>query len=153
MAVRLLEFTSELCATPEQTWNWITSSSGILQEMSPWFRMSVPRGLTRLDEPPFVAGQPLFRSRLYLFRLIPWGHSDLTLLEWRAGNGFVEQSPMTGMKLWRHERWIEPHRGGCLLHDRLTFDPRFAGSLVAWFVQRMFTHRHAVLQKHLGRKN
>jgi hypothetical protein len=106
--------------------------------------------VTRLDEAQFTPGNPLFRSRLYLFCCIPWGHSNLTLLQWNEGTGFVEQSPMTGMKLWRHERWIESSHSGCVLRDRLTFEPRFAGPLVAWFVRKMFTHRHAVLQKRLG---
>lgn len=113
-------------------------------------RMSVPRGLSRLDEADIALGERLFRSRLYLFRVFPFGCSDLTLIEWNRGVGFVEQSPMTGMKLWRHERWIEPTPEGCALTDRLTFEPRFAGPIVSWFVRRLFSHRHAVLRKNLG---
>jgi len=134
---------------PAQAWAWITSVEGILSEMRPWICMTVPRGVSRLDDVAFVPRRPLFRSRMYIFGLVPFGHSDLTLLELTDGVGFVEQSPMTGMKLWRHERSIEPREGGCTLIDELTFEPRVAGPLVAWFVRRIFAHRHAVLRRHL----
>jgi hypothetical protein len=125
----------------------MTSFDGILREMRPWMRMTVPKGLRRLDGEALVPGQPLFRSRLYVFEFIPFGHTDLTLLELTDGRGFVEQSSMTGMKLWRHERWLEPGENGCTLTDRLTFEPRFAAPIVAWYVRRVFTHRHAVLRR------
>jgi hypothetical protein len=36
--------------------------------------------------------------------------SDLTFLELEPGRRFLEQSPMLSMKLWRHERIVEPAR-------------------------------------------
>ncbi len=145
-----LDFRSQLTAGPKEVWTWITSADGILREMRPLFRMTMPRGVKRLEDLEIVPGKRLFRSRLYLFGFLPFGYSDLTLLEWSDGVGFVEQSPMTGMKLWRHERTIHPTADGCTLTDKLTFEPRFAKSLVAWFTRRMFEHRHAVLRRNLG---
>ena len=149
MAVFHLEFRSELRVPPAQAWGWITSVEGILRELRPWMRMTVPRGVARLDDVAIVPGRPLFRSRLYVLGFIPFGHSDLILLELNDGKGFVELSPMTGMKLWRHERSIEPRGTGCTLTDRLAFEPRFAGRLMARFVRRTFAHRHAVLRRDL----
>lgn len=123
---------------------------GILREMHPWLRMTAPRGVANLRDVEMRPGTRLFRSRLYLFCMIPCGISDLTLLELTDGVGFVEQSPMTGMRSWRHARTIEPQASGCTLRDELTFEPIFGGAIVAWFVRRMFTHRHAVLRRNLG---
>ncbi len=41
------------------------------------------------------------------------------------GAGFVEQSPMKSMSLWRHERRIAASAGGCSVTDRLLFEPRW----------------------------
>lgn len=128
----------------------MTSFEGISTEMRSWMRMSVPRGITRLTDIDFVPGKPMFRSWLLLFGLLPVDWSKLTLLELDEGRGFIEQSPMGSMKLWRHERRIEEAEQGCVLLDRLSFEPRFARPLVAWFVRRFFEHRHAVLRRHLG---
>ena len=87
---------------------------------------------------------------LLLFGLIPVDRSDLTLMEIEPGRRFLEQSPMLGMKLWRHERIIVPVSGGATVTDRLEFAPRFASGLVCWFVRLFFNHRHAVLRRRFG---
>jgi hypothetical protein len=145
-----LEFISALSVSPAMAWDWIRSMDGVLAEMRPLFRMGAPAGLRNLDDQAVILGQPVFRSRLYLFGFLPCGYSDLTFSSWNDRVGFVEQSPMTGMRLWRHERTISPTPGGCALTDTLTFEPRMAGGLVAWMIGRFFAHRHAVLRKRLG---
>jgi hypothetical protein len=112
--------------------------------------MSVPRDFPGLDASDIKLGKPLFRSRIRLFGVLPVDHSDLTLIEFQHGTGFVEQSPMGSMRLWRHERRIEAARHGCTLIDVLTFEPRFAPRASRWFIHRLFAHRHAVLRRHLG---
>ncbi len=119
-------------------------------EMWPYFRMTAPKGVTSIDDVNIVLGQPLFRSRVYLFGIIPIDYSDVTLLELDKGRGFVEQSPMGSMTLWRHERRINNGANGCTLTDVLTFQPRMARRVVAWFIGRVFRHRHAVLKRYLG---
>ena len=97
-----------------------------------------------------MPGQRLFRSVIYAFGFLPVDHSDLTLLELKPGIGFIEQSPMGSMRLWRHERTLSPQPSGCAVTDVLTFEPRFAAPVAAWIVRRLFTHRHAVLRRRLG---
>lgn len=146
-----IEFRSGLSAPPAEVWQWISSFEGLSTEMRPLIRLSRPRGLRRLSDAGMVPGKPMFFSWILLFGVLPVGWSKLTLLEWQEGRGFVEQSPMGGMKTWRHERRIEPAERGCALIDRLSFEPRYAAPLVAWVVHRFFAHRHAVLRRHLGR--
>jgi ligand-binding SRPBCC domain-containing protein len=145
-----LQFESTLNASRESVWNWITSVEGIGAEMRPIMRMTMPRSMRHLPVEAVQPGQRLFRSYLLLFGVLPVDWSDLTLIEIAMGSGFVELSPMASMKLWRHERRIVelPQSTQVLLIDHLSFQPRWAASLVRWFVRRLFEHRHAVLRAH-----
>jgi len=148
-----LEFKSVLAAAPERVWQCATSMDGIRRETMPLFSMTAPAGIADLvgsDASRVVLGKPLFRSWILLFGVLPVDYLDLTLIELDQGRGFVEQSPMASMKLWRHERRIVPQGQGCLLTDTLTFQPRYASGLLTWLVRRVFTHRHAMLKRYLG---
>ena len=147
-----LALATPLAVSRERAWDWITSVDGILAEMRPLMRMTIPRGVERIGLEDVRLGEPLFASWVLLFGVIPVDRSWLTLVELDPGHGFVERSPMLGMKLWQHERWIEtvPGTPGCTLNDRLSFEPRFAGPIVRWVVARFFRHRHAVLARRLG---
>lgn len=57
--------------------------------------------------------------------------------------------PCRSMKFWRHERSISPMFNGTTLTDKLTFEPRFARGATAWFIRKVFEHRHRVLRKRL----
>lgn len=148
-----LQLATRLRATRESLWDWITSVEGIRAEMWPLLRMTVPGTLRGIADAMIAPGQRLFRSRILLFGILPVDYSDLTLLELRPGEGFLEESPMGSMKLWRHERRIIANPAdpaAVILVDRLTFEPRRAATLVGWFVKRVFEHRHAVLRAHFG---
>ncbi|MGP0170704.1 hypothetical protein ACSVIJ_02370 [Pseudomonas sp. NCHU5208] len=148
-----LRFESRLRAPRERIWTWITSVEGISREIWPFFRMTAPKGVRSLADVTLQPAMRIFRSHVFLFGVLPIDYSDMTLLELTPGVGFVEQSPMGSMKLWRHERYIAPcpHEPGvCLLVDQLTFQPRMAKHLVAGFIRRVFIHRHQVLRKALG---
>ena len=148
-----LRFESTLFAPRERVWEWITSVQGILAEMWPLFRMTVPGGVRNLADVRVAPGTRLFRSYVFLFGVLPIDYSDLTLLELTPGQGFLEQSPMGSMKLWRHERRILPcptDRAAVVLVDQLTFEPRWATAVVHWFIRRAFEHRHRVLRAHFG---
>jgi len=145
-----LSFETEVSVTPEAAWAWITSFEGISKEMSPFLHMSVPKGVKDISSVTLEPGVPMFRSWITLFGVLPIDYSDLTLLMLNPGVGFVEQSPMGSMKLWRHERQIVALDAGCKITDTLTFEPRFASWFVSRFVQAFFTHRHKMLAKHLG---
>jgi hypothetical protein len=141
-----LRFESTLPITPETAWRWITEVHGLRQEMRPWLWMSVPRGIHNLEDVAVEPGRPLFNSWLWLFGCLPLGVSRLTLLQLTPNQGFVEQSPMTGMRLWRHERSLEPVAGGVRLVDRLTVDPLLPAPLVRLFLRLLFASRHRTLR-------
>jgi ligand-binding SRPBCC domain-containing protein len=145
-----LSFESELKASPDEAWSWVTSMAGILAELRPIARMTAPRGITTILDVDVKLGMPLTRSWFLLFGFLPLDRSDLTLIELDDRHGFVEQSPMLSMRLWRHERTIDPVAGGCKISDRLTFEPRFSARLVKWFIAALFRHRHRVLRRELG---
>lgn len=148
-----LRFESKLHAPIDHVWEWITSVKGISAEMWPFFRMTFPRGILSLNDMDVKLGVRLFRSYVFLFGVLPVDYSDMTLLELSVREGFIEQSPMGSMRLWRHERRImqcpsDPH--AVLLIDHLTFQPRIAKRIIGWFIRHVFVHRHEVLKKNLG---
>jgi ligand-binding SRPBCC domain-containing protein len=143
-------YSSQLNATPLQLWEWMTSFEGISREMSPLMRMTAPAGVTNLQSLSFEPGKPIYRSWLLLFKFLPFDFSDFTLEKVEPIKGFVEQSTMGSMRLWRHVRRIEPAEQGCVLTDELTYEPRFAGFLASLFVRLLFNHRHKQLRKHFG---
>jgi ligand-binding SRPBCC domain-containing protein len=144
-----LSFESNVSAPPLKVWEWITSLKGISSEMRPFFRMTAPEGVKNIEDLDVVPGRMLFRSRLFLFGFIPVDRSDITLIEFEKGSGFVEESPMGTMKLWRHERRIITAPGGSRIVDRLTFEPETASLFIGWFIRTVFRHRHRVLRKKL----
>jgi ligand-binding SRPBCC domain-containing protein len=147
-----IEFTFEsaVTASPADAWKWITSLKGISAEMWPYFRMTVPRGAESIEDLDVTPGKMLFRSKVYLFGFLPIDHSDLTLIEIRDGEGFIEQSPMGSMKLWRHDRRIVPTANGSQIIDHLTFEPRWIKGVTAWFIHTVFLHRHKVIRQRLN---
>ena len=149
-----LQFESRLSAPRERVWDWIVSMDGISGEMWPILRMTTPRGVRRLADVDVKPGTRLFRSYVLLFGVLPIDWSDLTLLELERGRGFVEESPMGSMRRWRHERRIvdcPDDPSAVLLVDRLTFEPRWARTIVGWFVHRFFEHRHRRLRERAAR--
>lgn len=142
-----LTFTSTLPVDRAALWEAIAAMEGINDEMRPWLSMGAPAGIRGLEDVALTPGEPLFRSPLKLFGLLPVGHSDLTLLSLTPQQGFVEASAMTGMRRWRHERRLAVTGQGCTLHDILDFEPRVfprtTGALVAFF----FRHRHRRLRR------
>ena len=148
---RVLNFETLVAASPAEAWSWITSLKGISKEMAPYIHMSAPNGVEDLSSIAFVPGVPMFRSWITLFGVLPIDYSKLTLLSLNSGIGFVEQSPMGSMKLWRHERHVTPSGAGSIISDTLTFQPRFAGRLVYVIVRAFFSHRHRMLEKNLGK--
>src|SRR5690606_41355585 len=113
-------------------------------------RLPGPKGMRDMASIAFEAVVPLFRRWIRLGGIRPVDVSDLTLVSLAPGEGFVEQSRMGSMRLWRHERRISPHGSGCQIIDTLTIEPRLGGRLSVAFVRKFFAHRHSMLRKHLG---
>jgi ligand-binding SRPBCC domain-containing protein len=148
-------FESKLTSSREKIWDWITSAKGISAEMWPYFKMTIPHGITNITNLKITLGQRLFRSYIFLFGFLPIDYDDMTLIELKNKVGFIEESPMGSMRLWRHERHIVdcPEDSSVLvLVDHITFEPRHFSHLIASFIFRVFQHRHRVLQKQLGFK-
>jgi ligand-binding SRPBCC domain-containing protein len=146
----VLRFESEVSASSERVWEWMTSVRGVQTELWPILKMTAPASITSLSDVSVKLGTPVFRSYVFLFGVVPIDRSDLTLLRLDAGSGFVEESPMLSMKLWRHERRISSRNGKTVLSDTLTFEPRLAGPLVEWLIRKTFEHRHRVLRRALS---
>jgi len=148
--MQTLVFESELRASREQLWDWITDVRCLRREMRPYILMTAPRGVRRLRDLDPAPGVPLFVSVILLFGFLPIDYSRLTLHSFEEGHGFREQSSMGSMRLWTHSRQllVNPRRAGMVvLRDTLCFEPRFAVRPTVWFVERFFSHRHAVLRR------
>ena len=155
-----IQLTSEIGASPQVVWDRATSMEGIRDEMWPWLRMTIPRGLDavsfaqRLSDGRAELPASLGRSWILLFRVLPVDWDDIVLNEIEPGRRFVEQSTMASMQSWRHERIVSAHADPqrSTVKDRVTFVPRrlVPRVLARTIVQALFRHRHARLIQHHG---
>jgi hypothetical protein len=142
---------STLRAEPAAVWERAMSAEGINAELGPLLRMTVPRGLESLDLHGLEPG-PLGRSWLLLFGLIPVDYDENGLERIEPGRGFLERSTMLSQRLWEHERTIEPESGGCLVTDRVAWEPRLPlpGAVARPLFAAFFRHRHRRLRRRFG---
>ncbi len=141
---------SLLRASPQNVWEHVSTFAGVNDEFGPLIRMSAPDG-ARIDATVPV-GRRWFRSRLLLFGVLPVEYDDLTFVEVRPGRGFRERSSMLTLRVWEHERTIEPHPGGCVVRDTVGWEARLPvpDGLIRGIVGRVFDHRHRRLRGHFG---
>lgn len=146
--------TTELPAPAGEVWARVTSIEGVNHELRPWMRMTVPRGAKGLSLEDVELNRPVGRSWVLALGVVPFDYDDVTLVERGPGMRFLERSPMGSMRLWQHERSVEP-RGdaACAITDRLTFEPkvRAASRLARRIVERTFRHRHRRLARWFAR--
>jgi hypothetical protein len=147
--------TSTVAATPDAVWRRVTTPEGINDELWPWLRMTMPRGLRGRTIDQVEPGTRPGRSWLLLFRILPVDYDDLGIAELGPGNRFLERSSMLTMHSWQHERVVEEAGDGARVTDRLTFELRRplvllpgAGRLATAIVAAMFRHRHRRLAAH-----
>lgn len=148
-----VEVRSRLDAPPARVWERITTFAGVNAELRPLLRMTAPPGMDSLRPEDVVLGERMFRSWVLLFGLIPFDYDDLTLVRIDPGRGFLERSRMLSQRLWEHERTLEADgEDGCLVIDRLRFEPRLPlpGALFRPVVRFLFRHRHRRLRAHFG---
>ena len=145
----VVERTTEVPAPAGAVWARVTSVEGVQHELRPWLRMTVPRTARGISLEDVELNRPIGRSWVLAVGVIPFDYDEITLVERGPGLRFLERSPMGSMRLWQHERVVEP-RGdeACAVTDRLTFEPRVPGSrrLVGGIVERIFAHRHRRLR-------
>jgi ligand-binding SRPBCC domain-containing protein len=142
------EVSSLVPAPPQGVWERIITPEGINHELRPWMRMTLPRGVERLDPETVELGVPIGRSWVLLFGVLPFEYDDVTLIELEPGHRFLERSPMLSQRSWQHERIVEPAEGGSRVTDRIRMEPRLgipAAPLVPIF-RAVFRHRHRRLR-------
>jgi hypothetical protein len=141
----VVERTTEVPATAADVWARVTSLEGVNDELRPWMRMTVPRAARDMTLEDVELGRRVGRSWVLALGFIPFDYDDVTLIERGPGMRFLERSPMGSMRLWQHERFVEPRgEASCAITDRLTFEPKIrgAGGLARPLVERIFRHRH-----------
>lgn len=143
-----IRVSSELDAAAEKVWARAIEPAGINDELRPFMRMTVPRGLPDfgLDDPePGHIG----RSWVLLFGLIPFDYDDLNVVRLEPGRGFLERSTMLSQRLWEHERTLEPLGADrCRITDRVAWEPRLPLPAL-WLrpsIRTVFAHRHKRLR-------
>jgi ligand-binding SRPBCC domain-containing protein len=144
---------SLLAAPPGPVWERVTTPAGINDEMRPFLRMTLPRGIEWLDLATVQPGQRLGRSWILLFGLIPFDYDDITLVRIEENRGFLERSQMLSQRVWEHERTLEPAGDDrCLITDRVAWQPRLGlpGEPLVPVIRRFFRHRHRRLRRRFG---
>lgn len=153
-----LELSSQLGAPAGVVWAHASSMAGVNAELSPWVRMTHPRGRSSLAElRGDELGTVLFASWLLAFGVLPFDRHSLVLLSVETtadgGGSFVEQSTTWMQRSWRHERDVLGRLdGGCTVTDHLVVEPRvgLATPVVARLVPWLFERRHRVLRSRFG---
>jgi ligand-binding SRPBCC domain-containing protein len=148
-----IERRSILEADPAAVWERVTTPAGIVDEMRPWMRMTVPRGLESLDLKSVPLGEPLGRSWILLFGAIPFDYDELTLVRLEPERGFLERSKMLSQRVWEHERTLEPLGDGrCSISDRVRWEPRLGlpAAPLRPLIGGFFSHRHRRLRRRFG---
>jgi len=148
-----LRVASRVSAPREEVWQRVTTPEGVNGELMPIVRMTLPRGVKRLDLDSVPVGKPIGRCWILLFGLLPIDWDDLVLERLDPPSGFLERSSMLSMRTWEHERTLEPTPdGGCVVRDRVRFEPRLpvpARALLPLY-RTVFRHRHRRLRRHFG---
>lgn len=141
---------SRLNAPRQAVWRRVNTAAGINDEMRPVMRMTMPAGIERLDQ--LAVGQPIGRSWILLGGVLPFDYDDLMLARLDDGTEFVERSHMASQRLWEHVRTLSEDEGGCLLTDRLTWEPRLGlpGVALRPSIRWFFEHRHSRLRRRFG---
>ena len=148
------EFTvsSTLPAPREAVWARVSTMAGVNHELGPWFRMTHPPGLDRLEGMEVPLGERLFRSWVLLFGVVPVDYDDLVLVRLEPGRGFLERSRLLSQRVWEHERTLADDGAGCVVTDRVRFEPRVRVGVGAQraLLRAIFRHRHRRLRRAFG---
>jgi len=138
-----LRIRSRLATDRQTLWAHASSMDGVNAELAP-VHMSHPADAAIGPDVPL--GQPLFRSLVTLWRMVPLDLHELALVAVRAGEGFHESSRSLLERRWVHRRTLVDAPDGVELTDELEFEPRLLGPLVARVIGATFARRHARLR-------
>jgi len=151
-STRTVSIESELAAPADAVWAVVGTMDGVNAELGPWIRMTVPprRAGFRIEQAPL--GETAFDSWI-CFAGIPFDRHSLRLERVEPGRGFDEASRSWLQARWNHSRTLKPTTaGGCVVHDRVEFEPRVSllAPLAERVVRAVFRHRHRVLVRRFG---
>lgn len=134
-------------------WTHVTSFAGINDELRPLLRMTAPPRLRAVGSLELAPPAKLGKSVLLAFGVVPVDYDDIGIVEFDPPHRFLERSRMLSAAHWEHERTLTPTERGCLLTDRVEFEPRFpgTGAVLNTLVPRLFRHRHTRLARRFGR--
>jgi ligand-binding SRPBCC domain-containing protein len=145
--------TSSLLFAPRSAvWARVSTAAGVNDELRPLFRMTAPARLRREGLGAVDVGQRICRSFVLLGGVLPIDWDDITLVELDPPAGFRERSSMLSQRVWEHERTLEQTSDGCVLTDRIGYEPRIAlpDAVLGALFSRVFRHRHRRLQRRFG---
>lgn len=141
-------------APAADVWARVVTPEGINEEMRPVMTMTLPRSARGITIDSIQVGQPVGRALLRLGGLIPFDYDDLVVVELEPGRRFREESTMLSMRVWTHDRTVQPAGGRAVVTDRVAFEPRLllrlAGPLLKQAIQAFFAHRHRRLRRYFG---
>jgi ligand-binding SRPBCC domain-containing protein len=146
---------SALDASQAEVWAGVTTVRGINDEFGPWLRMTSSRALRENGLAEVAVGERVCRSWILLLGVLPVDYDDITLERLDPPRGFLERSTMLSQRAWEHERTIEPtgdHGGGCVLTDRVSYEPRIPvpDALLRALYTAIFRYRHRRLRRRFG---
>jgi ligand-binding SRPBCC domain-containing protein len=143
---------SHLNADRAAVWSRVTTAAGINDELRPIFRMTASRSLRQHGLSEVVLGQRICRSWVLLFGVLPVDYDDITLQRLEPPRSFLERPTMLTQREWQHERTIDEAPGGCVLSDRIRYQPRLPipDVLLRALYTSIFRHRHSRLRKRFG---
>ena len=144
-----VEVSTVVPAPQPAVWDRIASMAGVNHELGPLISMTAPDGIDQIAMDQVPLGRVWFRSRVS-FLGIPVDYDDLTIMELEPGRRFLERSSMRSMRVWQHERVLEPEgEAATRVTDRLTFTPRLLvpRRLARLVVGALFRHRHRRLAR------
>ena len=104
-----VEVTSVLPASKAALWDSISTFRGVNYELFPILSMTCPEPDSRLsiDCVNTPANQPLFRSWILLFGILPIEFDLIRIESFVEGTGFKERSSMGLFSNWNHDRTLE----------------------------------------------
>lgn len=139
-----------LRADRAEVWAAVSTVGGVNRELSPFVRMTDPTDGAHFDAEPWRVGAPVLWQ--VLFGVIPVDRHRVEVVALPDGRGYRESSSSWWHRVWRHERTLRDHPGGCVVHDSVELQPRLGvpDPIVAWAVGRMFRRRHRHLRRRFG---
>jgi hypothetical protein len=133
-------------------WSRVSTARGINDELRPLLRMTVPASLRREGLARVEVGWRMCHSFVLLFGVLPVDYDDITLVRLDPPAGFPERSRMLSQRVWERERTLEQVPEGCVLSDRVSYEPRLAmpDQILRRLYGAVFRHRHRRLRRRFG---